>query len=151
MILEKADKKAIGLFTQYLFNPVAFFLSKPQLEYPYNEDDWKKYFSEHATLYVGVIEKKQVVYFALSTNGRKKFLLTHLFVPPIYRKNSFSKKALRKFIEEFDFTEVQVELECNQREIIKLFNDLNFTNINETHSYLFETKEYKFSKWILSK
>ena len=151
MILNKADKKATGLFTECMYNPVAFFLSNPELKYPYHFDDWINYFNNNKILYAAHVNKQTVAFLCLVKHDKNNCELQHLFIRTPYRKRSISKKIITMLLDDINYKQITVNLEDNQREHHKLFKELNFKKTDRQKEFLFESKPYSFSKWILEK
>ena len=134
-------KTDIDTLLHWFNNPVALFLSSPKIQYPYSKDDMCKYLISENDTYV--MEYDEELIGCISVNSDKE--ISHLLITKKDRGKKHSKILVKYLIDEKKCQSVLIHK--NQREHIKLFERMNFSDSSEVFEFSFENTNESFKKY----
>jgi hypothetical protein len=124
-------------------NPVALFLSSPKTSYPYSAESISHALLSKKDTYILSINDEVIG--CISVNSENE--LSHLFIKPNYRDQKYSKELVKHILSLKN--NVSVLINRNQREHIKLFERMNFSDSAEVFEFSFEHTKEEFKKYTL--
>ena len=141
-----ADENHLRKMYHWFYNPVVFFLSNPELNYPYYYDDWKKFWFNNAIqkLFV-LIDSNEIKGCISSKHANDSTEISHVYIEREYRRMGFAKQLIDHSVNLFNDRDFVVYLHKSQREQIHLFETSGFTRQEKSVNRQFESSPHLFN------
>ena len=134
----------IDTLLHWFNNPVALFLSSPKTAFPYTKSELSEDLLNKKDTFL--LEEDGIIIGCISVNSDDE--ISHLFIKKEFRGKKHSKTLVNYLIDENKCKTVLIHK--NQREHIKLFETMNFTDSSEVFEFSFESIKEHFKKYCLN-